>query len=332
MNVALLIVVKVLGVIGVVFLSVFVGLLYKGIDRKLAAHMQGRVGPPILQPFWDVGKLLQKENIVPDNAVVWLFNTAPFLALISTITVMMYIPMGGLPPVLFGSGDVIVIVYLLTIAGISMVIGGSSSGSPYAAVGAQREMVTMISYELPLVMVVISLAWRISKLTNLPAFSLLTFTQYPLWSYTGVLGSLGLLILLIVLLMVTPAELSKLPMDLPEAETEIAGGLLAEYSGRNLALFYITDAVKVVVMSSLIVVLFFPYGISGVLGISGGIAYVLDFLFFWVKVLGIMIFGVTSIRVAAARFKINQLVTAYWMPVFFWSLVGLGLLAVDMAL
>ena len=113
MNVALLIVVKVLGVIGVAFLSVFVGLLYKGIDRKLAAHMQGRVGPPILQPFWDVGKLLQKENIVPDNAVVWLFNTVPFLALISTITVMMYIPMGGLPPVLFGSGDVIVIVYLL---------------------------------------------------------------------------------------------------------------------------------------------------------------------------------------------------------------------------
>ena len=63
------------------------GLIYKGIDRKIAAHMQGRIGPPLNQPFLDVRKLFVKENIVPENAVDWVFNLAPLLGLVSCIKI-----------------------------------------------------------------------------------------------------------------------------------------------------------------------------------------------------------------------------------------------------
>jgi len=84
----------VFGAIGIAIFTIIFGLLYKGIDRKLAAHMQARVGPPIRQPFWDVIKLFSKENIVPEQAVGWLFNLAPVIALASSITIMLYLPIG----------------------------------------------------------------------------------------------------------------------------------------------------------------------------------------------------------------------------------------------
>jgi len=111
---------RIIGAIVIAFLGIVIGLVYKGIDRKLAARMQARVGPPIRQPFLDFFKLMIKENIVPQNAVPWIFNY----------------------------GDIILIVYLLTLPAIGMVVGGFASGSPYANVGAQREMVMMMSYEL----------------------------------------------------------------------------------------------------------------------------------------------------------------------------------------
>ena len=150
-----------------------------------------------------------------------------------------------------------------------MVIGGFSSGSPYAIVGAQREMATMIAYEFPLAIIIVTIAWILgSPAANAAgtelgnglgnAFSISLIINNPVWLYVGIIGVIGFLILLFVLVLVTPAELSKIPFDSPEAETELAGGLLAEYSGRNLAMFYLTDGVKTVVMGSLIVALFFP--------------------------------------------------------------------------
>ena len=124
-------------------------------------------------------------------------------------------------------------------------------------------------------------------------------------------------------MIVTPAELSKIPFDSPEAETEIGGGLLVEYSGRNLAMFYLMDSVKTVVMASIIVALFFPYQLSPVIGIVGYPAAIIDFIFFLVKVMIIIVFSVTLIRVAVARLKIDQIVYTYWVPLTLLALVGL---------
>ena len=228
----------IIGTIGLAAFGLIFGLFYKGVDRKLSAHMQGRIGPPLRQPFRDVVKLFTKENIIPENAISWIFNLAPLVGLVATITILLYLPLGGFQPLFMGKGDLILILYLLLIPSLAMVVGGFSSGSPYATVGAQREMATMMAYEFPLAIIIISIAWRLSLEGGTAVFSLTTMSSIPVWNIAGPLGFIGFIILLLVLLIVTPAELSKIPFDSPEAETEIAGGLLVEYSGRNLAMFY----------------------------------------------------------------------------------------------
>lgn len=324
----------IIGTIGVAIFSIFIGLLYKGVDRKISAHMQGRIGPPIVQPFRDVRKLFTKENIVPENAIPWIFNLIPLLGLVATVTILIYLPLGGFPPILSWGGDLILILYLLIFPSLALVIGGFSSGSPYATVGAQREMATMIAYEFPLAIIIISLAWKLTQVGGENVFAMTTIISNPIWNnVTGPLGFIGFAILLFVLVIVTPAELSKIPFDAPEAETEIAGGLLVEYSGRNLAMFYLTDAVKTVVMASLIIALFIPYNLSTLsfLGLESGsyLAYAVDIIFYLVKLFLVILFSVTVIRVAIARLKIDQIVYTYWIPLTLLSLVGLILIMWD---
>jgi formate hydrogenlyase subunit 4 len=311
--------------------GVLVGLGYKGVDRKLAARMQGRIGPPLRQPFLDLGKLLVKETVVPRTAVRWVFSSMPFLAVIAAASVLLYIPVGPFGPVLARHGDLILILYLLAVPAVAMALGGFASGAPYAVVGAQRELVMLMSYEFPLAVVIVGLAWRVAGLGVGPAFSLATLAANPLWTQVGPLGVLGLAFLLLALLVVTPAELSKIPFDIPEAETEIAGGLMAEYSGVNLALFYLADALKTLAMAALVVVLFLPYGIAGPLGIEGLGGQILDLAFFFVKLLAVIFAAVTVVRVAFARFKVDQIARGFWLPLTAVALAGLLLLVLDKA-
>ena len=230
-----------------------------------------------------------------------------------------------------GYGDLILVLYLLAVPSLAMMLGGFAASSPYATVGAQREMVMLMSYEFPLAITFVSIAWRLSSI--LPAgshvFSLGVLADNPLWGLVGPLGVIGLLLLFISLMVVTPAELSKIPFDIPEAETEIAGGILAEYSGRNLALFYLADALKLVVMGSLIVGLFIPYGLADIFGLTGFAAGLVDVAFYLVKLFAVVFVAVIVVRVAFARLKINQVTRLFWLPVTALSFLGLILLALD---
>lgn len=320
----------IIGTIGLAAFGIFFGLIFKGIDRKVSAHMQGRIGPPIRQPFRDVRKLFTKENIVPENAVPWVFHLTPLVGLVTTISILLYLPIGGFEPLASGYGDLILVLYLLIIPSLALVVGGFASGSPYATVGAQREMATMIAYEFPLAIIIVTIAWKLSQtvigdtiISNPYAIS--TITSTPIWGLVTPVGFIGFILLLLVLIIVTPAELSKIPFDSPEAETEIGGGLLVEYSGRNLGMFYLMDSVKTVVMASLIIALFFPYNISNFIGLESGsyIAYFADIIFYLIKVVIIIVFSVTLIRVAVARLKIDQIVYSYWVPLTLMALVGL---------
>jgi formate hydrogenlyase subunit 4 len=319
----------ILGTILVALFGMGFGLYILGIDRKLAAHMQARIGPPIRQPFIDFRKLLLKENIIPENTIPWLFNAAPVLALASSITILLYLPIGGISPVLAGYGDIILVMYLLTIPALATVAGGFASGSPYATVGAQREMITMIAYEFPLATVLIALAWKLSTLGVANPFSLSALTATPVWDMAGPLGVVGAFLLFVVLILVTPGELSRVPFDTPEAETELAGGLMVEYSGRNLAMFYLSQGVKTVAMTSVIVALFFPWGLSGFIPGSPLAGAAVDIIFYMLKVLAVVFVSVTLIRVAMTRFRINQVVTMYWVFIGGAGIVGLLLLVLD---
>jgi len=314
----------------VVGLSAVFSLLYRGVDRKLVAHMQGRVGPPIIQPFRDVRKLLMKENIVPDGAISWLFTAAPFICLITSALLLLYIPLFGQEALLGEFGDAILIIYLLILPPLAFVLGGFASSSPYATVGAQREMVIMMSYELPLAVTVVALAWRIGRAADNP-FMFSTIAGSPIWSLVGPLGIIGSLILLFALLVVTTGEAGKVPFDIAEAETEIAGGLLVEYSGRNLCLFYLADIIKTFALASLVVALFIPYNLSPLVGIGVPVlAGIVDGLFFLVKVFAVMFISISLIRAAMARFKISQASWIYIIAMTLISFFGLVLLSVDL--
>ncbi|NYT05455.1 MAG: NADH-quinone oxidoreductase subunit H [Methanomicrobiales archaeon] len=319
------------GTIAVAVLGVLAGLVFLGIDRKVTAHMQARIGPPIRQPFRDVRKLLCKDSIVPENAIPWLFNAAPIVALASAIVILLYLPAGSIAPVFGGYGDIILVMYLLTVPALAMVAGGFASGSPYATVGSQREMVTMISYEFPLAIAIIAVAWRLAAAGIADPFSIATIAANPVWSVVGPLGFAGCLILLVVLAWVTPAELSRIPCDTPEAETELAGGLLVEYSGRNLALFYLASGVKTVAMASLAVALFLPWNISGYLALPPAAGYAADIAFFLLKMLVVVFFSVSVIRVGMARFRITHVVSVYWGYLAGLGLLGLLLVVLDVA-
>jgi formate hydrogenlyase subunit 4 len=315
----------IIGTIGLALFGIIFGLLYKGVDRKVSAHMQGRIGPPLVQPFRDVRKLFTKENIVPDNAIPWVFHLAPLIGLIAAISILLYLPIGGFAPLATGYGDLILILYLLIIPSLALVIGGFASGSPYATVGAQREMVTMIAYEFPLAIILVTFAWKLSVAEVANPFTVSAVMSTPIWGIVGPLGFIGFIILLLALIIITPAELSKIPFDAPEAETEIGGGLLVEYSGRNLGMFYLMDSVKTIVMASIIVLLFFPYNLSNFIGLETGsyLAYIVDIIFYLLKVLIVIVISVSLIRVAVARLKIDQIVYTYWVWITLLALFGL---------
>lgn len=305
-------------------LVVVLALLFDGADRIISARMQRRLGPPLLQPFLDLLKLLGKENIVPRRAVPWVFNGAPWVAAASMLLVFLYIPVGSLPPVLGVHGDLILILYLLGLSGVAMAVGGFASGNPIANVGAQREMILMMSYELPLAVVVSTLAWVAYK-TGMPGdpFNLETFAGMSVWGMSGKIGFIGIFCLMVALVLVVPGETGKGPMDIPEAKTEILDGLIIEYSGRNLAMFKITFALRAMALSALITALFFPWSPASFLRLGGIFLFTFDFVWFWVKVFVVQIFVVTLMRTTFGRFKIWQASEFYLVKVAGLSIAGM---------
>ncbi|MBW2967601.1 NADH-quinone oxidoreductase subunit H [Candidatus Woesearchaeota archaeon] len=313
----------------VVLSSLIVGLFFMGVDRKIAARLQSRIGPPIVQPFRDVIKLMSKQTIVPDNATAWVFNFAPVFALASVLLLALYLPFFDVEPLLGGYGDLIVVMYLLLMPALALVIGGFAAGSTYSIVGAQRKMIMMMSYEVPFAVLVIAVVWKISTIyTEVPSFSFLTFSQYPVLGLVGPLGIVGVLLLFLALLVALTAEIVRAPFDAPDANTEIADGVFAEYSGRNYALFLIADAVKMCAFVTLLIGLFFPYALSSLVEM-GRWAFAGDALFFLLKFLIVALLGLTFQRVAFARLKITQSAKFFWLISAGVSVLGFVLIYVD---
>ena len=246
------------------------------------------------------------------------------------LVVFLYIPLGSLPAILGSEGDLILVLYMLGFCGVSMALGGFASGNPIANVGAQREMILMMSYELPLAIVASTLAWTAYRY-GMPGepWSLETFAANPVWHVVGKSGTLGLLCLLLALVLVVPGETGKGLMDIPEAKTEILEGLIIEYSGSNLVMFKITFALRSLAISAIITALFIPWSFASLLGISGCVLFALDFLWFWVKVFVVQIIVVTFMRSSLGRLKIWQASHFYWVNVAGLSIAGMLLLSID---
>ena len=172
---------------GLLFASVF-GLWLAGVDRKLLARMQKRVGPPILQPTYDFFKLLGKETIVPANAARLPYLAAPYVGLVSLVVTALFIPLGGLQA-FGGTADTVVILYLLAIPSLAIIFGGAASGSPFAGVGVSRSMVAIMSYELPRILVLLAVG-RAAQARPIYMYQRLETPGHK-WGVFGVFSLLG---------------------------------------------------------------------------------------------------------------------------------------------
>ncbi|TBR17411.1 NADH-quinone oxidoreductase subunit H, partial [bacterium] len=133
---------------GFLFLVIF-SFLAEFLDRKLHARLQNRVGPPWYQPVADFIKLLAKEDIVPQDANPTMFKLVPMFALTAVISSIFYIPLWGKDALFSFKGDVIVVLYLLTLPTLSFFIGGWYSTSLFARIGSVRTIIQLFAYEVP---------------------------------------------------------------------------------------------------------------------------------------------------------------------------------------
>ncbi|HWI61107.1 MAG TPA: NADH-quinone oxidoreductase subunit H, partial [Symbiobacteriaceae bacterium] len=209
--------------------------LYAGLTRKLRARLQNRQGPPILQPYFDLFKLLGKEErrVSPDL----IYRVAPAVTLTGALAAGLFVPMVAPKAPLGGMGDGLVVIYLLTLSAVGTVLAGLASRSPFASAGASREMMLLLVVEPVLAAAFFTLAVR--DLTS------------P-WAPSTAFAALAFFLAL-------QAESAKLPFDIAEAETELMGGPFIEYSGPPMALFQLAMMVRQAVLASFFAALFLPW-------------------------------------------------------------------------
>jgi len=278
---------------GFLFVAAF-GLTAEYIDRKLYALMQNRIGPPWFQPLADFIKLSAKEDVVPQHADSLIFKLMPIIAITSILTSFFYIPMWGSNALFTFKGDLVVVMYLLTVPTLTYFLGGWYSRSVYSMIGAARCLTQLFAYEIPLFLSILAPAmladtWSLSGISEY-------FSTHP---WTILFNLPGFVIAIIALL----GKLEKVPFDIPEAETEIVAGAFTEYSGRLLAMFRMAIDMELVVGASLLAAVFLPFGLH--YGPAAGFALYL------VKVL--FIIGLISLaRTIVARLRIDQMISFCW--------------------
>ncbi len=263
-------------------------------DRKFCAKLQNRVGPPWFQPLADFVKLLAKEDIMPEEADTTVFHLIPTVALTATITTIFYIPLWGTRALLPFPGDLIIVLYLLTVPTFCFFLGGWYSRSVYAMIGAGRALIQLFAYEVPLLMAILAAAllansWSISEIS-------VFYATHP---WLALCNIVGFGVALVALL----GKLEKVPFDIPEAETEIVAGCFTEYGGRLLALLNLTRNIEEIVGAALLAAVFLPFGLS--LGPVPG------FCFFILKVF-LVVALISVLRTIMARLRIDQMIELCW--------------------
>lgn len=291
MNFGLMILYLILGFV----LTAILGLAFKWWDRKLTALIQWRVGPPWFQPLADICKLLGKETIVPERAQRTVFLLAPLVGLAGVTLAATILWVVNIQPEASFVGDIIVVIYLLTLPTLAIIIGGSASANPYGSVGASREMKLLLSYELPLLLALVTTIIKAGNTFSLGAIYQYQSTQGPLlYSLSGVIA-------FVVAILCVQAKLGLVPFDIAEAETEIIAGPFTEYSGPPLAVIKLMQAMMLVTVPMLVILVFWGgFHLRG-LGVLWSILKLV-----------VLVVIATLIRNTNPRLRIDQAVKFFW--------------------
>jgi len=289
---------------GFLFTAV-VGCLAGWVDRKVTARVQWRVGPPWYQSFADFFKLMGKETIVPEGSAKNTFLLSPLFGCAAVVTVSLIIWLSLLKPAGLFVGDLIVVLYLLTIPAICVIIGGFASKNPLSSLGASREMKLVLAYELPFILAIMV---PVAQSGSIKIGELIRYQ-----SENGMfIGSVSGLLAFLVAIICQQAKLTLVPFDIPEAETEIVAGPYMEYSGVPLAVYKLTRMMMLFVMPMFLVVVFLGgIDFSGWHALTGILKYV-----------AILVI-VVLVRNTNPRLRIDQAVRFFWGPVFAVAIIAM---------
>ena len=306
-------------IVGMVALLLSVALL-TWYERKVMASMQLRRGPNVvgpfglLQPLADGIKMVTKETIVPDTAHRGLFILAPMITFALALMAWVVIP--------FGDGLVLAdinvgILYVLAISSLGVygvIIAGWASQSRYALLGALRSAAQMISYEVAIGFVLVSVL-LLGKSLNL---SQLVAAQRELWF------CVPLFPMMVVFFISSLAETNRAPFDLPEAEAELVAGYHVEYSGMTFGLFFMGEYANMILMSALLVLLFFG-GWLPPLAVAP-FTWLPEPIWFLLKI-AVVLFVFLWVRASFPRYRYDQLMRLGWKVFLPLSLLWLVLVA-----
>ncbi len=314
----------ILGHIGAIVGSILLVMAYYTYaERKVLGAMQRRQGPMtvgpfgLLQPIADGIKLLSKETIIPSQASKVVFLIAPMLTFALALVAWAVIPIdAGLALADINVG----ILYLFAISSMGVygiIMAGWASNSKYAFLGGMRSASQMVSYEVSMGLVIVTVLLCVGSLN----LSDIITQERPWWM------QIMLLPMLVVFLVSILAECNRAPFDLPEGESEITGGFMVEYSAMTFALFFLGEYTNMILMSAMTTVLFLggwlpPFNIEALAVVPG-------FIWFILKTFGIMFFFLWS-RATFPRYRYDQLMRLGWkifLPfTLIWVLVVAGTL------
>jgi NADH-quinone oxidoreductase subunit H len=290
-------------------LLVFPGILFllclaffsEWVDRKFFARVQNRYGPlytgpsGILQPLADFLKLLSKEDIVPKASDKVLFTLVPIFYATLPLTALFIMPIMGQTGLIAFEGDVIFLLFIFGLMTIIIFLAGWSSMSRFSIIGGVRSALQMLSYEIPLGLVLVgpAIAAKSLSVSGIVQWQS-TNAVWTLW-----LQPIGFVVLLTCLL----AELEFIPFDIPEADTEIVAGWRTEFSGRKLAMFRLGRDLEIVLCVALVTSLF--------LGGAQPLWFIPPVVVFLLKTMAVVLLF-SFIRALFARFRIDQVIAGMW--------------------
>ena len=288
-------------------------------ERKIAGHMQARVGPNrvgpwgLLQPAADVLKLFFKEEFTPDGANKVIFHIAPMLAVIPALVTFAVVPFGPQDALRVTDINVALLLFLaMSSLGVyAITLGGWSSNNKYALLGGLRSSAQMISYELAMGLSTIGVLIMAGSLSLVD----IVHAQERWWFVVYQPVAFGIFMLTAL------AETNRAPFDLPEAEAELVAGFHTEYSSMKFGLFFLGEFANVISISCIAVTLFLG-------GWNGPwLPESLKFLWFFAK-LGALLFFFIWVRWTFPRLRYDQLMNLGWKVLLPLSLANILLTAV----
>ncbi len=296
---------------GFLFL-IAISFFYEWLDRKIYAWMQFRAGPVqagpvgILQPLADFVKLMGKEDITPAHADRRIFDAVPIMMVALIFTFWAVVPVTGSAGLVSFRGDIVFAVVSMTFFCMLVFLGGFSSADRFSLLGAERAVLQLLGFEIPLML---SLTGVCIHTGALSLSGIVSWQAENGWTLLGP-QAIGFIIFLIA----AQAELERIPFDIPEAEQEIVAGWLTEYSGRKLALIRLAKDMELVFVSGLAVALF----LGGPIGPSpAGLEWLVYPAYFMIK-LALVVSMLAFIRGLFARVRIDQMVSfglRYLVPI-----------------